>query len=220
MKFFVIFLIFIGLFGFFILYNPVSSFALSCGIPLFTESYNQHDLLFHGTLVEKETSFPDSLYEKRTTLVFDTINVYKGEFHQRITVTADLSWDDYYRQGEEYVLFADSDGESYFRDLCVPDYIASSAIIRFLDGYDHENSSDVEVTSLYSLVLGSERNILDTKKSLYSGMNRDESTNPIDSGYVVETEDNGLTWFGMLQVIVIATIIVIPTYLIYRRRKK
>ena len=220
MKFFVIFLIFIGLSGFSILYNPASSLALSCGIPLFTESYNRHDLLFHGTLVEKETQFPDSLYQKRTILVFDTINMYKGEFNQIITVTADLSWDDYYRQGEEYVLFADREGESYFRDLCVPDYIASSAIIEFLDEYDSENSSGVGVTSLYSLVLGSERNILDTKKSLYSEMNHDESTNQIGSGYVVETTDNGLTWFGMLQVIVIATIIVIPACLIYRRRKK
>lgn len=220
MKSFAIFLIFVGLFGFFILYTPVSAFALSCGIPLFIESYNRHDLLFHGTLVEKKIQFPDSLYQKRTTLVFDTINVYKGEFSQKITVSADLSWDDYYRQGEEYVLFADRDGKSYFRDLCVPDYVASPAIIKFLDEYDSEYSSDVEVTSLYSLVLGFERNILDTKKSLYSEMNRDESTNPISSGYVVETVDNGLTLFGMLQVVVIVIIILIPVYLIYRRRKK
>ncbi|PIN97010.1 MAG: hypothetical protein COU45_04890, partial [Nitrosopumilus sp. CG10_big_fil_rev_8_21_14_0_10_33_7] len=105
--------IILGMIGITIFYIP-QAFALSCGIPLFTESYERHDLLLHGKLIEKK--IPDFLSNKHTTLIFDTIKVYKGEFSETFTIKADLSWDDYYREGQEYVLFADKDGDRYLRD--------------------------------------------------------------------------------------------------------
>ncbi len=35
-------------------FSILPAYGLSCGIPFFTESYERHDLLLHGKLVEKE----------------------------------------------------------------------------------------------------------------------------------------------------------------------
>ena len=104
-------------------FSTLPAYGLSCGVSLFSESYERHDLLLHGKLVEKK--IPDFLSNKHTTLIFDTIKVYKGEFSSSFTIKADLSWDDYYREGEEYILFIDKDENGYFRDLCVSDYLTS-----------------------------------------------------------------------------------------------
>jgi hypothetical protein len=195
-------------------------YGLSCALPLFTESYEGHDILLHGTLVEKEILLPIWENQKLTTLTFDTITVYKGEFTNTFTVEANLSWDDYYRIGEEYVLFADKDGDDYLRDLCVPNYIASKAIIKFLDEY-FENPSDIDTRSLYDVVQGFERDDLDIKRQTYSNLNRnDVVNNPVGSGYVVSSGEYTMTWFGALQLLIIISIIGIPVYVIYRRKRK
>lgn len=208
----------IGITGF---YAVPQAFALSCGIPLFTESYERHDLLLHGKLVEKELLFPDSLYSKRTTLTFDTIKVYKGEFSKTFTIKADLSWDDYYREGEEYILFADKDGVSYLRELCVPDYLASSSMIEFLDN----PSKNSEIRSLYEIPQGSELEDIDIRMNVYSDLNRAEivnGTRNLDL-YVVVAGSYGMTWWGALQIMIIVLpvigIIIVTIFIIKRKRK-
>jgi len=216
-----IFLIPVFLFALVAVYGVDSVSALSCGIPLFTESFEKHDLLLHGKLIEKEIVFPDSIYSKRTTLVFDTINVYKGEYRDTFVVEADLSWDDYYRIGEEYVLFADKDdNDDYFRDLCVPDYIASKSIIKFLDEYS-ENPSNTDTRLLYDVVKGFERDNLEIKRHTYSNLNRNDTLNDtMHSGYIVESKEYAITWFGVLQLGTIIAIIIISAYVIYRKKRK
>ena len=190
--------------------------ALSCGVPLFSESYEKHDLLLHGKLVEKNiVSFWEN--QKLTTLTFETINVYKGESDNTFSIKANLSWDDFYVQGEEYVLFADRDENGYFRDDCVPNYIASPSIIKFLDNYSPENILISDVRSLYDVVRGFERDELDMKISQYSNQNRENST---EHGYVVESRDYAITWFGALQVLIVLGIVVTVAYVVFRRIKK
>ncbi len=208
----------IGIIGF---YAVPQAFALSCGIPLFTESYERHDLLLHGKLVEKEILFPDSVYSKHTSLTFDTIKVYKGEFSKTFTIKADLSWDDFYREGEEYVLFADKDGSGYLRELCVPNYLASSSIIKFLD----DPSKDSEIYFLYNLLSESELEDIDKKMTAYSDLNRAEivnGTRTLDS-YVVGAGSYGMTWGGALQIMIILLfvvgIILAAKFIIKRKRK-
>ncbi len=150
----------------------LSASGLSCGIPLFTESYERHDLLLHGKLVEK--NIPDFLSNKHTTLIFDTIKVYKGEFSSSFTIKADLSWDDYYRESEEYILFADKDGDNYLRELCVPDYLASPSIVKFLDDNSFKTS---EAYFLYLLLPEDELEDVHTRMSLYTDLNRAERHN-------------------------------------------
>ena len=128
MGYFVIFLV-----ASIALVMPDPTFALSCGIPPFEEAYERHDLLLHGKLV------------------FETIKVYKGEHHDEFTVKADLSWDDYYREGEEYVLFADRRYDHYYRELCVGDYIATKGIVKFLDDYNEGKATGYHVSSLYDV---------------------------------------------------------------------
>lgn len=53
-------LIIITVVGFVSLFTLPQSSALSCAIPPFMESYDRHDLLLHGKLVEKELLFPES----------------------------------------------------------------------------------------------------------------------------------------------------------------
>lgn len=89
---------------------------------------------------------------------------------------------------------------NYFRDLCVPDYLASPSIIKFLNDYSIENILLSEVTSLYDVVQGFESDELDVKLNTYANQNRDET---IGSEYVVETSDYALTWFGALQILII-----------------
>lgn len=205
----------IGIIGIALFYIP-QTFALSCAISLFSDSYEKHDLLLHGKLVEKNiVSFWEN--QKLTTLTFDTINVYKGEIDKTFTIKANLSWDDYYIEDEEYVLFADKDENGYFRDLCVPDYLASPSIIKFLDEYSTENMMLSDVASLYDVVQGFERVGLDLKLTQYANQNRDESA---DSGYVVVTGDYALTSFGALQILIISVIVGITAYLIYSRIRK
>ncbi len=156
---------------------PQSS-ALSCAIPPFMESYDRHDLLLHGKLVEKELLYPESENQKITALVFDTIKVYKGDFSKTITVTANLSWDDYYREGEAYVLFADKDGDSYLRELCVGDYVSSPSIIKFLDEFLLDPSIGDDILSLYDVVRGFEADDLDIRINQYSSLNRDKMPVP------------------------------------------
>ena len=190
--------------------------ALSCGVPLFSESYEKHDLLLHGKLVEKNiVSFWEN--QKLTTLTFETINVYKGESDNTFSIKANLSWDDFYVQGEEYVLFADRDENGYFRDDCVPNYIASPSIIKFLDNYSSENILTSDVRSLYDIVRGFERDELDMKINQYSNQNRENST---EHGYVVETRDYAITWFGSLQVLVVLGIVATVAYVVFWRIKK
>ena len=213
MKYFVVFLILIGITVF---YTP-QAFALSCGVPLFTESYETHDLLLHGKLVEKK--IPDFLSNKHTTLIFDTIKVYKGELSETFTIKADLSWDDYYREGQEYVLFADKDGNRYLRDLCVPDYLASPSIIEFLDD-DYENS---ETRSLYDLLEGSELKDIDIRMNAYSNLNRAEIADRNMGAYVFQSGNYAMTWFGALQIMMIVLpivgIIITVIFIIRRKRK-
>ena len=81
--------------------------ALSCGISPFTESFNRHDLLLHGILIEKNidrSSFSNTR-DALSMLVFETITVYKGEHQDRFTIKANISWDDYYVEGVDYILF-------------------------------------------------------------------------------------------------------------------
>ena len=47
------FMIIIGMIVAASLQSVPQTFALSCGIPLFSESYEKHDLLLHGKLIEK-----------------------------------------------------------------------------------------------------------------------------------------------------------------------
>ena len=152
-----------------ILVAPDQASALSCGIPSFEEAYNRHDLLLHGKLVEKNIP---PLVTKTTTLVFETISVYKGEYQDKFTVKADLSWDDYYREGEEYVLFADKQEDHHYRDLCVSDYIAAKEIVKFLDEYVEGKATGSNVFRLYDLVSIFEMMQLESKMNLYSQINR------------------------------------------------
>ena len=192
------------------------TFALSCSISLFSESYEKHDLLLHGKLVEKNI-LPVWENQKLTSLTFDTINVYKGEISETFTVKANLTWDDYYVEGEEYVLFADEDENGYYRDDCVPNYLSSPSIIKFLDEYSAKNIPISDVTSLYDVVQGFERDRLDLKLNQYANQNREETQN---SGYVVETSEYAITWFGVLQVLIIMVIVGILTFMIYRKVRK
>jgi len=161
-----------------IIFTLPQTFALSCAIPQFTESYDRHDLLLHGKLVEKELLFPESENQKMTALVFDTIKVYKGDFSKTITVTANLSWDDYYREGQEYVLFADKDGDGYLREVCVGDYVSSPSIIKFLDEFLLDPTIGDDVLSLYDVVRGFEADDLDIRINKYSSLNRGEMPVP------------------------------------------
>jgi hypothetical protein len=192
------------------------TYALSCGIPLFSESYEKHDLLLHGKLVEKNiVNFWEN--QKLTALTFETINVYTGKIDETFTIKANLFWDDYYIVGEEYVLFADKDENGYFRDDCTPNYIASPSIIKFLNDYSTENILLSDVTSLYDVVRGFERDELDMKINQYSNQNRE---NDAESGYIVMTSDSALTWFGALQILIILGIVGVVGFLIYRRIRK
>ena len=152
------------------LVTPDPTFALSCGIPPFEEAYERHDLLLHGKLVDK--SAPPLVAKKTTTLVFETIKVYKGEHHDEFTVKADLYWDDYYREGEEYVLFADRRYDYYYRELCVGDYIATKGIVKFLDDYGEGKATGYHVSWLYDVASDFEMEELQSKMYLYSKINR------------------------------------------------
>ena len=148
---------------------PDPAFALSCSVPIFEEAYERHDLLLHGKLVDKSAPL---LFEKETVLVFETIKVYKGEHRDEFTVRADLSWDDYYREGEEYVLFADARYVNYYRDLCVGDYIATEGILRFLDDYAEVKTTGYHVSSLYDVASDLEMKDVASKMELYTNINR------------------------------------------------
>ena len=149
--------------------------ALSCGISPFTESFNRHDLLLHGILIEKHidrTEVGNSRDTPLSTLVFETISVYKGEHQDQFTINANLSWDDWYVVGAEYVLFAEKYGDSYLRELCVGQYIAFPQIIQFLDSYPLNVTSGIGIHSLYDLVTGDDKIRLDNLMSLYNDVNR------------------------------------------------
>ena len=80
---------------------------------------------------------------------------------------------DYYREGQEYILFIDQDENGYLRDLCVPDYLASQSLIEFLDT-DYKNP---EIRSLYDLLSGDELEDIDIRRNTYSNLNRAEIRN-------------------------------------------
>ena len=161
------------------LVTPDPAFALLCVVPPFEEAYERHDLLLHGKLVDRSTPLPVA---ETTTLVFETIKVYKGEHRDEFTVKgehrdeftvkADLSWDDHYREGEEYVLFADRRDDHYYRELCVGNYIATKGIVKFLDDYSEGKATDQDVSSLFDVVSDFEREELQSKMYLYSKINR------------------------------------------------
>ena len=200
-------------------FSMLPAYGLSCGISLFTESYDRHDLLLHGKLVEK--NIPDFLSNKHTTLIFDSIKVYKGEFSNSFTIKADLSWDDYYREGEEYILFIDKDENVYLRDLCVPDYLASQSLIEFLDA-DYKKP---EIRSLYDLLSGDELEEIDIRMNTYSDLNRAEIRNGTGNlgSFVFSSEHYALTWWGALQITMIVLSIIgilIVSILVIRRKRK
>jgi hypothetical protein len=151
--------------------------ALSCGIGPFGESFGRHDLLLHGILTEKYIDrmgvlFGSSDRGKLSTLVFETVTVYKGVHQDQFIIHADLSWDDWYVVGAEYVLFADKKDDHYLRELCVGQYIAFPQIIQFLDSYPLNITSGIGIHHLYDLVTGDDRIRLDNLMSLYTDINR------------------------------------------------
>ncbi|MCH9658045.1 hypothetical protein K0U27_05005 [archaeon] len=148
--------------------------ALSCGISPFTESFNRHDLLLHGILVEKniDRSTFGNIRDTLSTLVFETITVYKGEHQDQFTIKANLSWDDYYVEGVDYILFADKNGDHYLRDLCVPDYVAFPQMIRFLDAYPLNLAAGVGIHSLRDLVTVDDKIRQENLLNLYTDINR------------------------------------------------
>ena len=111
-----------------------------------------------------------------STLVFETITVYKGEHQDQFTINANLSWDDWYVVGAEYVIFAEKKDDHYLRELCVGQYIAFPQIIQFLDSYPLSVTSGMGIHSLYDLVTGDDRIRLDNLMSLYTDMNRGNSS--------------------------------------------
>ena len=147
--------------------------------------------------------------------------MYKGEFSNSFTIKADLSWDDYYREGQDYILFIDKDENGYLRDLCVPDYLASPSLIEFLDA-DYKNP---EIRSLYDLLSGDELEDIDIRISTYSDLNRAEIRNGTGNlgSFVVTSENYAMTWWGALQIIVIVlfiiAILIISVWVIRRKRK-
>lgn len=160
-----------------VVFAPQQADALSCGVGPFVESFERHDLLLHGILIEKYIDrmgmvIGSSDRGKLSTLVFETITVYKGEHQDQFTIQADLSWDDWYVIGAEYVLFAEKDGDNYLRELCVGQYIAFPQIIQFLDSYPLNVTSGIGIHSLYDLVTGDDKIRLDNLMSLYNDMNR------------------------------------------------
>ncbi len=158
-------------------FTPNQTDALSCGIAPFTESFERHDLLLHGILIEKYVDrmgmvFGSSDRGKLSTLVFETITVYKGEHQDQFTIQADLSWDDDYIPGAEYVLFAEKKDDHYLRELCVGQYVAFPQIIQFLNSYPLNITSGIGIHSLYDLVTGDDKIRLDNLRSLYTDINR------------------------------------------------
>ena len=152
--------------------------ALSCGIAPFVESFGRHDLLLHGILIEKiidRTDVGRSINTPLSALVFETITVYKGEHQDQFTIKANLSWDDFYVQGAEYVIFADKDGDNYLRELCVGQYIAFPQIIQFLNAYPLNIASGIGVHSLNDLVTGDDKIRLENLWSRYTDINRGNS---------------------------------------------
>ena len=154
------------------------SHALSCGVPKFSEAYLEHDLLLHGNLIEKKIDYGENTPQKLATLIFDPIMVYKGTHNEKFTIQADLYWDDYYREGSDYILFADRDGENYLRELCVGDYLSSPSIINFLDEFLQNPEVAQDVSLLYDVVPEPERKILDDTLKQYFILNREEELNP------------------------------------------
>ena len=68
---------------------PNQASALSCILSPFTESFNRHDLLLHGILIEKNIDRTNLGYTRDgplSTLVFETITVYKGEHQDQFTI--------------------------------------------------------------------------------------------------------------------------------------
>ncbi len=124
--------------------------ALSCGIPKFSEEFENHDLLLHGILVQKEFKFTEEP-EDIAVLTFEPITVYKGNLQERYEIEANLYWDDIYQEGEQYVLFADNIGDEYIRELCVGNYLASPLMIEFLDAFSVNPKVDFGVSHLYDL---------------------------------------------------------------------
>lgn len=129
-------------------YAPNQINALSCGIGPFTESFHRHDLLLHGILIEKNIDRINlgNTRDALSTLVFETITVYKGEHQDQFTIQADLSWDDEYIPGVEYVLFADKKDDHYLRELCIGQYIAFPQIIQFLNSYSLNITSGIGIS--------------------------------------------------------------------------
>ncbi len=174
--------------------------ALSCGPPKFSGAFLEHDLLLHGNLIEKEIDYIEYSHEKQATLTFETIKVYKGQNQDKFTIDADLTWDDYYREGSDYVLFADKDGDNYIRELCVGDYVSSPSIIKFLDEFLDEPEIGDDVFSLYDVVRGFERDDLDIRINVYSSLNKDEIPVPkkveFDNAILEPFENNDLVIIG------------------------
>jgi hypothetical protein len=174
--------------------------ALSCGPPKFSGAFLEHDLLLHGNLIEKEIDYIEYSHEKQATLTFETIKVYKGQNQDKFTIDADLTWDDYYREGSDYVLFADQDGDNYIRELCVGDYVSSPSIIKFLDEFLVEPEIGEDVFSLYDVVRGFERDDLDIRINVLSSLNKDEIPVPkkveFDNVILEPFENNDLVIIG------------------------
>ena len=150
--------------------------ALSCAIPPFTEAFDGHDLLLHGTLTDKQPTNQRGLVGQLTMLTFDAIKVYKGEQKDTFQIKADLSHDDFYRIGGDYVLFADkddgNDGGIYLRDLCMSNYVSAKKITGFLDEYVSNPSVGEGIYDLHDVVGFPDLYALDAKIQTYIELNR------------------------------------------------
>ena len=119
MKIFLFLIIISGIF--FVPSTVVDSFGLSCAEPNISESFEESDVVFVGTVISKEYQEPSSQNSFVAESLFSIQEGFKGVFEDQVKVTSDEQfWGINFAQGAQYLVFADYSGAEIQSQLCGP----------------------------------------------------------------------------------------------------
>lgn len=91
--------------------------ALTCAAPELGDEFDKADYVLHGKVIEKNYLTWD---QQMPAVTFQSVQFFKGDIYENITVTVNESWDYFFEKGYEYVIFVNRNELSLEIDPCAP----------------------------------------------------------------------------------------------------
>ena len=181
--------------------------ALSCAIPELGAEYDKADYVLHGKVIEKNYLTWDY---QMPAVTFQMIQSFKGEVYENITVTVNESWDYFFEEGYEYIIFVKRNEMSLEIDPCSPKAHAFQSTIDIMtklsmgDQKVRSSTPDIFLESL-----------TDKESEMLETYQKDISDKKLERWDDVTTQRTAMIFAGLAAIPITG----VAAFVMFRRRK-